>query len=222
MSHSISTIPCGFEVVLALFWWEEVADASDEFPEGFIGSCSPFSEEGFQLCECHLDGVEVGGVGRQEDQRVALRLQEGLDALRFVRGQVVVREARAATGSRPRRKDLAGAQRGGEAMLDIRLETRAVHRPIQNPGGDQSVMTEPRDEGLCIPVSEGSVVDQALADRGPACGLDKVGLEACLVNEHQHFQHVGHVWLATLNPVPAPLDHVGPQLLTGQQSFFYG
>jgi len=35
-----------------------------------------------------------------------------------------------------------------------------------------------RDEGLGVPVAEGGVVDQALADGGPAGGLDEVGLQA--------------------------------------------
>ena len=70
---------------------------------------------------------------RQEDQRVALCLQESLNAGRFGEDRLlcVRREPRAASGSRPRRKDLAGSQRRGEAMLDIFLETRAVHRAVQ-------------------------------------------------------------------------------------------
>jgi len=43
-----------------------------------------------------------------------------------------------------------------------------------------------------MPVAEGGMVDQALADRGPARGLHEVGLEARFVNENQPFQHVGN------------------------------
>ena len=89
-------------------------------------------------------------------------------------------------------------------------------------GRDQPVLGKTRDEGLGVPVAEGRVVDQALADRGPAGGLDKVGLEAGFVNEHQPFQHVGHLRLEGFDPGPAPLGHVGPQDFAGQQRFFYG
>ena len=89
-------------------------------------------------------------------------------------------------------------------------------------GRDQPVAPEARDEGLGVPVAEGRVVDQALADGGPAGGLDKVGLEAGFVNEHQPFPHVGHVRLEGFDPGPTPLGHVGPQDFAGQQRFFYG
>ena len=66
------------------------------------------------------------------------------------------------------------------------------------------------------------MVDETLADRSPAGGLDEVGLQARLIDEDEPFQHVGHVGLAGLNPDPAPLGHVGPQDFAGEQRFFYG
>ena len=83
-------------------------------------------------------------------------------------------------------------------------------------------MGEARDEGLGVPMAEGGMVDQARPDRGPAGGLDEVGLQGRFVDEDQHFQHVGHVRLALLNPDPARFGHVGAQLFAGEQRFFYG
>ena len=37
-------------------------------PELIIGSCCGFSDQGLELGECHFDRVEVGGVGRQEQE----------------------------------------------------------------------------------------------------------------------------------------------------------
>ena len=107
-------------------------------------------------------------------------------------------------------------------MLDVGVEADAVHCAVQHPRGDQAVLAQTRDEGLGMPVAEGGMVDQTLTDRGPTGGLDEVGLEGGFIDEDQHFQHVGHVWLAGLDPCPAPLGHVGTQLFAGEQRFFYG
>ena len=154
--------------------------------------------------------ARVGRVGRQEDQVIALGAQQVDDLARFVGRQVVGHH------------DLSRTQRRGEFAHDIGLETVAVHRTVQNPGGDQSVMGEARDEGLGVPVAEGRMVNQALSHRSPAGGLDEVGLEARLVDEDQPFQHVGPVRLAGFDPDPAPLGHLGSQDFAGEQCFFYG
>ena len=73
-----------------------------------------------------------------------------------------------------------------------------------------------------VPVAEGDMVDQARADRSPACGLDEIGLQRSLVNKDKHLQHVGHIRLADFHPVSPRLRHVGPQLFAGDQRFFYG
>ena len=110
---------------------------------------------------------------------------------------------------------------GGQFVFDVGIEARPVHRAVEHPRGDQAVCAKPGDEGLGVPVAEGGMIDEASADRGPARGLDEVGLERGLVNKDQHLQHVGHVRLARLNPDPARLGHVGPQLFAGEQRFFY-
>jgi hypothetical protein len=69
-------------------------------------------------------------------------------------------------------------------------------------------------------MTERGMVDQALADRGPSGGLDKVGLQAGLINEDQPFQHVGHVRLEGFDPEPSPLGHLWPQDFAGEQRFF--
>ena len=175
-----------------------------------VGSGGGFADEGFQLGERHLDGVQVGRIGRQEDEVVALCAQKFDGARGFVGGEVVGND------------DLAGPEGRGQIVLDVGFETVAVHRAIEHPGRHDAVATKACNEGLSMPVAEGGMVDQALADRGPARGLHEVGLEARLVNENQPFQHVGKLWLACLNPDPLSLSHVGAQLFAGEQCFFYG
>lgn len=74
---------------MAFIGWEQVAELSDEVPEGLIGSGSALSDQGFRLGECHLAWVEVRGAGWQEGDPVALCLEDFLDAGRFVGRQLV-------------------------------------------------------------------------------------------------------------------------------------
>ena len=136
--------------------------------------------------------------------------QQGNGAGRLVGGQVVGDD------------DLTGFEGGREFVLDVSLKAGAVHRPVQHPRGDQAIVAKARNEGLSVPVAKGRVIDQPRADRGPASGFDEIGHQRGFVNKDQTFQHVGHVRLALLNPDPARLGHVGPQLFAGEQSFFYG
>ena len=94
-----------------------------------------FPTHGFELGKDHFDRVEIGGVGWQKQHPVALGAQQCLDARRFVGGQVVGDDY------------LTGFERRGEFVLDIGLETRAVHRAVQNPRGQQAVAAQSRDEG---------------------------------------------------------------------------
>ena len=63
---SSESVACGVEVVLALLRAEEIADFTDGAPEGVDGPDGAGSQKGLQLCESHLDRIEVGAIGRKE------------------------------------------------------------------------------------------------------------------------------------------------------------
>jgi hypothetical protein len=69
--RSFGLISCRFEEVVAFFFPEEVADLDDFLPELVVGSGSGFSDQSLELGECHFDGIEVGGVWRQEEEPCA-------------------------------------------------------------------------------------------------------------------------------------------------------
>ena len=94
-----------------------------------------FPTHGFELGEGHFDRVQVGRVGRQEDQVVALGAQKRDGARRFVRGQVVGDD------------NLARSEGWGQFVLDLGLKADAVHCAVQHPGSQQTVATKARDEG---------------------------------------------------------------------------
>jgi len=56
---------------------------------------------------------------------------------------------------------VAGLQRRGQLGLDVDVEGRAIHGPVQHPGCGQRPAPQARDEGLGSPVAERSVGDQA-------------------------------------------------------------
>ena len=74
---------------MALLGREEIADFADCSPEFIDGSCGSFSQVGLELGEGHLDRVEVGAVGRQEQKPCALFADERLGFRAFVAGQIV-------------------------------------------------------------------------------------------------------------------------------------
>ncbi len=82
-------------------------------------------------------------------------------------------------------------------------------------------MTQGCDEGLCTPMAERRVIDQALPAGGPARGPGHVGLDRGLVYESQSFQMVGHEWLALGDPDVAQGGDVLALLLKRLNIFFY-
>jgi hypothetical protein len=73
----------------------------------------------FKLGEGMLDRVEVGRVGRQEQQPAAYRLDQMADPLALVRAQVVQHHY------------LAGAQVGQQRVGDVGVEDQAVGRTLE-------------------------------------------------------------------------------------------
>ena len=79
-----------------------------------------FPTNGFQFREGHLDQVEVGRVGRQEDGFVALVPQQREDLGGLARRQVVGRD------------DLSGSKDRGEVLRDAGLDAVAVHPAVRH------------------------------------------------------------------------------------------
>jgi hypothetical protein len=61
--RSIGFVSSSFEELVALLFGEEIADVSDGLLELVVGPGCGFSDQGFELGECHLDWVEIGEYG---------------------------------------------------------------------------------------------------------------------------------------------------------------
>ena len=184
---------------------ECVADAADAVPERVLGPFSSLAQLAFELGEGHFDGIEVGGVGREEHQAGSGCFDQGGDFGAFVAGEVVHDD------------DIAGPQLGHEEPGDIGSEDFAVHRFVDNEGGDNAFGGQAGDEGGDLPVTAGRVTSDPLALGAPAVAPHHVGRHAGLVDEDQ--PSGGEPRLHRL-PVEARLDEVRPQLLGGEQAFF--
>jgi hypothetical protein len=114
------------------------------------------------------------------------------------------------------------AERRGELGLDVAVEGRPVDGAVDDPRSIDAVVAQGGDEGLGAPASERCVVDEAVADRRPAGGLDHVGLQRRLVDEDQAIQGLAHERLAPGDPDPASVGDVRSPLFCGQKDFFCG
>jgi len=112
--------------------------------------------------------------------------------------------------------DVPAPQRRCQYPLDVEIERPHVHRSVGDAGRMAPVVAQGHDERLRVPVSGRGVVDQAPADRGPARGLDHVGL----VDEDRAFDVVAHEGSAECRPEAALLRHIGTLPLTGPEVFF--
>jgi hypothetical protein len=100
--------------------WEVVEQVSDAPPCCFVCSFGGFAHEVFELGEYLLDGVQIGTVGRQEQQVCADAPDCVANGGALVAGEIV------------HDHNVACREGRDEALFDITLEAVAIDRLIQN------------------------------------------------------------------------------------------
>ena len=182
-----------------------VQDLGDGLDDALFGSGVGFTQSRFELGEDLLDGIEIGRVGRQEEEPRAGFADRRADGVAFVASQIVDDH------------DVAGLERGCKGVLDIGAEPDTVDRPVEEHRGVDAVMAQRRQEGERSPFAERGPGNKTFASAGPATGTRHVGLGPGLIDEHET------TWiepaLVSL-PSRAPARHVGPVLLGGVETFF--
>jgi hypothetical protein len=162
-------------------------------------------EQGLELCEHHLDGVQVGAVRRQEQQMRAGGADGAAHGLALVTAEGVEHH------------DVTGGERGHQELLHPCEEQRSVDRSVDHAGRVDAVVPQSGDEGHGGPVAVRHMGDQTLSPRGAAVGACHVGLGPGLVDEDQA-GGVDARLMAT--PARAAAGDVGPMLFGGVQAFF--
>ena len=103
---------------------------------------SAFRSRVFELGEDLLDRVEVGRVGRQEEQLGAGGADRSADRLAFVAAEIVHDD------------DVAGGQGGQQALLDIGEKADAVDRPVDDAGRLDAVTAQRCQESQGAPAAD--------------------------------------------------------------------
>jgi hypothetical protein len=158
-------VSCVFEVVGTFAGGDEVEKVTGPSPGGFMGSFFGFSHQVLELGEELLDRVEVWGIGRQEEEMSAGVTNGPARRFALVRAEIVEDD------------EIARLQGGGEYLLDIGGEQRAIDRPVDDARGLDSIVPERGDKGERLPMAVRDLGGQPLAFAPPAAQRGHVGLD---------------------------------------------
>ena len=188
------------EIGGAFFRWESAKEFADLSPGGLDGSLICLSDKGFEFCEHHFDRVEVRTVGREEEE-VGPGLANGsAGGLPFVTAEIVEND------------HVAWSQSWHQRLLDPGREGCAIDRTIQNEGGDDAVMAQPRQEGQGLPMPMRNLGEKRRPTRTPSSQSRHIGFHPCLIEKNQARQ----VKLSLVGlPAVAQPCHLRPILLLG-------
>jgi len=163
---------------------------------------------GLEFGECHLDRIEIGAVGRQEEEPGTPLLEDRLGFCTLVAGQVVEDH------------HVARLQGRCQLGLDVGVEDLAVHGLIDHPRRDEAIAAQAGDEGLRRPVSERRPGLQASPAARAAAQTRHLGRRAGFVEEDQPVDLIAHPRLAAHFPLVTGLPYVLALGLQCQQGFF--
>ena len=184
----------------------EVVDGlGDDLPELVYGARGGFSQGGLELGEGHLDGIEVGRIGRQIQQAGTSVLNALAHALDLVCGEIVHDD------------DIARLELWRQNLFDIGEEGGAMHRAIEQHRRAQAVQAQPSGEGGRLPMTMRDGGPAALAAPGASSRTSHFGRRPGFVDKDQ----AGgiEIGLAVEPRQPAQGD-VRPLLLGGVRGFF--
>ena len=117
-------------------------DWADRLVDVLDGSRLCLSEPVLELSEGLLDGIEIGAVGRQEEQLGACFTDGAAHGLSLVTAEIVEDD------------DVTRLKGWDQKLLDIGEELLAVDRAIEEAGGVDPVAAQGRQEGEFAPARD--------------------------------------------------------------------
>ena len=175
---------------------------SDSFDKGVKRSCGSLAKSCFELCESLFDWIEVGAISWQVAKGRASLFNGVLNSGDFVTGEIV------------HEHDITVAQGRGEKVLDIGQETRSVHRPVENTGRGDRIVTQGGNECRRHPMAVRYRCDEALTTRRASIEPRHIGLGPSFINEDKMLQV--QIGLAC-TPFVAGLGDIRPILFGGAE-----
>ena len=160
-----------------------------------------------ELGEGHFDRIEIGAVGRQEQEPAAVCLEQSRRLLALVGGQVVEDD------------DGSGLQFRDQDLLDVSVKGVAIHRARDHPWRDDAVAGQARDQGLVPPPPERGAPLEMQTLETPSIGAGHIRVCAGFVEKNQALGVDPHD-LLTPGPVMSRLAHCGLFAFPGDQPFF--
>ena len=194
-----------FEVIGAFICGEGAEELTDRCANGFDRPRRGLAQQMLELGKDLLDGVEVGGIFRQEDQLGASRADELANGFAFVAAKIVHDD------------DVAGAKRRDKDLFDILLKALAVDRTFKKPRSLDPVVAQRSQECRCVPVAVRDLGDKPGTHRRPSAQRRHVGFGPGLVDKDQTLRFDSILILGPLRP---PTCHVGTVAFASHHGFF--
>jgi hypothetical protein len=159
----------------------------------------------FELGKDLLDGVQIGAVGRQEQEACTDASDGASNRWPLVAGEVVHDD------------DIARREGWDEALLDIIEEAVAVDRLVHDARCVDPVAAQGGKEGHGFPVAIRCFGVEPLALGCPATQRSHVGLRPSFINEDEPCRIKSSLILLPLRTSPRDL---WPELFGGKNAFF--
>lgn len=152
-----------------------------------------------------LDRIEIGAVGRQEDDPGSHTSDRLTHGLALMAAKVIEDD------------DVLGRERLDQFLFHVSQEGIGVDRAIENPWRIDAVAPERGDERHCPPMAMGSMGDQPRAAPAPSPEWSHVGFHPGFVNEHK----ATGIDLALMAFPPFALTGQLRSILLGRQNGFF-
>src|ERR1700730_18590960 len=110
----------------------------------------------FELGEDLFDRVEIGAIGRQEEQPCACGPDRGTNGSALVAAEIIQDD------------DVAWPKRWDENFFDVETEGLAVDRTVENPRSLDAIMAESGEEGQGLPMAVRNLGMKPLTPSAPA------------------------------------------------------
>jgi len=169
------------------------------------GPCGGLAQQRFEFGVCVFDRIEVGRIGRQQDQACTAGLDRGADGGAFVRRQIVHHD------------DVAGIESRRQHLFDIGAECGSVHRAVERHRRGQGGVAQGGSEGRGQPMAVRDRGAAALTAFRAAVKPRHFGRGAGLVDENQLF---GIKLRREFAPGLARRRNIGPILFGCVRAFF--